>query len=274
MKKLTGKLIFVSSLALLVVSATLTIKRLDERPRTDDAFLMADVANIAPDVSGRIVGLPVLNNQQVRAGDTLLVIDPEPYRLKLIAARARCSLAESTLARNEPLLGQGYVTPEQIDQMRTAREDARSALALAERDMKNTVLRAPVAGRIDGLNVSAGEYAVTGRPLFTLINTAKWYAVANFRETELAKMSPGTPAVVYLMSHPDRPLAGHIDSAGYGVLPDDGSLVNGIPKIPRTLNWVRLSQRFPVRVLLDAPPDELMRLGASAVVVIHHDGPR
>jgi multidrug efflux system membrane fusion protein len=274
MKKTIGKLVFCFSLSLLAVTATMTVMRLDARPRTDDAFLLADVANIAPDVSGRIVKLNIRNNQLVHTGDVLLVIDPEPYRLKVNAARARYALAASTLERNAPLVGQGYVTSEQLDQMRAAKEDAASSLALAERDLNKTTVRAPLDGKIDGLNVPVGEYASTGRPLFTIIDTSRWYAIANFRETEIHKMTPGTPVTVYLMSNLDRPLAGHVDSVGWGVLPDDGSIVNGVPRIPRMLNWVRLSQRFPVRVLLDNPPDELMRVGVSAVVVVHYDGKR
>jgi len=273
-KKTVGKIIAVAIGGLLVVSAVLVVFRLDVRPRTDDAFLLADVANIAPDVSGRIISLKVRDNQSVRAGDVLVVIDPEPYQLRLDAAKAQLSLATSTLARTEPLLGNGYVTAEQIDQARTAKENARAAEALAQRDLTNTVIKAPFEGKIVGLNIAAGEYAVTGHPLFTMIDTSRWFVVANFRETEIARMREGTEAAVYVMAHPKRILKGHIDSVGWGVMPDEASIVNGLPRIPKALNWVRLAQRFPVRILLDHPPEELMRIGASAVVVVRYDGNR
>jgi multidrug efflux system membrane fusion protein len=271
MKKIIGKFAPVIVLAMLVVSGALVVFFMDTRPRTDDAFLLADIANLAPDVSGRIVSLKIHNNQTVHAGDVLFVIDPEPYKLKLDAAKAQLALATSTLARTEPLLGNGYVTAEQVDQARTAVDSAHASEALAERDFNNTTLKAPFDGRIIGLNIRAGEYAVAGHPLFTLIDTSRWFVVANFRETEIADMKEGAPATTYVMAHPGQPLQGHVDSIGWGVLPDDAKVVNGIPMIPKTLNWVRLAQRFPVRILLDHPPEDLMRIGASAVAVVHND---
>ena len=102
-----------------------------------------------------------------------------------------------------------------------------------------------------------------------MINTSKWYVVANFRETELSKMKNGAESIVYVMSHPEQVLRGHVYSVGWGVTSEDARLANGLPSIPKTLNWVRLAQRFPVRIVLDNPPENLMRIGASAVVVVH-----
>jgi multidrug efflux system membrane fusion protein len=337
MRRDLGRLFAALVILSLVVSATLVLFRMDARPRTDDAFLEADVVHLAPDISGRIVSLNVRNNQSVQAGDILFVIDPQPYELRRNAARAQSralaakiddtlnqvasqvsradaahtgianaqaqlALAASTLARLEPLLGKGFVTAQQIDQARTARDSARITLdqaiqqaqaarqsvtsvrplqeqlaasqvneALAERDLEKTVVTAPFDGKVIGLNVAVGEWASTGHPVFTLIDTSKWYAVANFRETEIARMSPGTAATVYLMGQPERALQGHVDSVGWGVLPEEVSLVNGVPRVTKTLDWVRLAQRFPVRILLDQPPDEMMRVGASAVVVVRLD---
>ncbi len=340
MKKSIGRLFVLVVALLLAASAVLVARRLDSRPRTDDAFLEADIVHLAPDVSGRIVSLNVRNNQSVHAGDVLFIIDQQPYALKLAAvraqsqaleariddslnevasqvsradaahtgignARAQLGLASSTLARLEPLLGKGFVTAEQVDQARTARDSARITLdqaiqqaqaarqavssvrpleaqlagnraseALAERDLDKTVVRAPFDGKVIGLNVAAGEYAAVGHPVFTLIDTSRWYAVANFRETEIARMAPGTAATVYLMAQPEQPLQGHIDSVGWGVLPDDASRTGDMPRVVKTLDWVRLAQRFPVRVLLDQPPQDVMRIGASAVVVVRHDDRR
>jgi len=268
MKQPVGKIIAIVIVVAFVVSGVLVICRMDSRPRTDDAFLLADIANLAPDVSGRIVSLNIHSNQSIHAGDVLFIIDPEPYKLKLDAAKAQLELATTTLARSEPLLDKGFVTAEQIDQLRATKDSAQASKALAERDLRNTTVTAPFDGKVIGLTIRSGEYAVAGHPLFTLIDTSHWYVVANFRETELADMKEGTPATVYVMAHPNNPVQGHVDSIGWGVLPDDAKLVNGIPEIPKTLNWVRLAQRFPVRILLDHPPEDLMRIGASAVAVV------
>ena len=118
------------------------------------------------------------------------------------------------------------------------------------------------------LDIAAGEFAATGHPLFTIIDTEHWYAIGNFRETDLAGMEPGQRATVYVMAQPSRPVRGQVDSLGWGVASDVSATIGGLPHVERTLNWVRIAARFPVRILLDAPPDDLMRFGATAVVVI------
>jgi multidrug efflux system membrane fusion protein len=129
-------------------------------------------------------------------------------------------------------------------------------------------VRAPCDGRITALDIAAGEFAATGHPLFTIIDTEHWYAIGNFRETDLAGMEPGQRATVYVMAQRSRPLRGQVDSLGWGVASDVSATIGGLPHVERTLNWVRIAARFPVRILLDAPPDDLMRFGATAVVVI------
>jgi membrane fusion protein, multidrug efflux system len=271
MKRTVGKLITVCSFVCLVVSATMVTMRLDARPRTDDAFLLADIADIAPDVSGKIIDLRIHANQAVRAGDVLFVIDPEPFQLRVDSSNAQLDLAIKTLVRQDALLDRGHASQAMYDQARSAMDSARAAAALAARDLRMTTVVAPFDGRVIGLNTSVGEYATAGKSLFTMINTSRWFAVANFRETEIAQMNDGASAIVYVMAHPDRPLEGRVESIGWGVLPDDAALVNGVPRVPRALNWVRLAQRFPVRILLDRPSDDLMRLGASAVVVVRRE---
>lgn len=329
-----GVLISVAAFAAAVSLAALTIWRVDARPRTDDAYLYADVVHMAPDVSGRIVELDVRENQRVRRGDVLFRIDPVPFRLRvdqaqatvrsleaklgvtadqvasqtsgadtasrgIATAEAQLTLATSTLGRLEPLLPQGYVTAEQVDQARTAKRTAEvalqqarlqaqgarqaigsaqpvaeelkaaaAALAMAERDLRLTVVQSPCDGLITALDIGAGEFAVTGKPLFTIIDTERWYAVGNFRETELTGTRPGQRALVYVMQAPQTPLTGVVDSIGGGVKTDEGATILGMPYVPRSLNWVRIAQRFPVRVLLTDPPDELMRVGASVVVIV------
>src|SRR6516225_3456498 len=334
LRKALGVLVSLVALAGVIATVILAARRIDLRPRTDDAYLQADPIHMAPDVSGRIVELDVRDNQAVRKGDVLFRIDPEPYQMHVDQARATVrgleaklaltadqvgaqtskadaatsgidtaeaqrALAASTLARVAPLLGRGFVTAQQVDQARTAQrtaqlglqqarlqadearqaitntkpteaelEGARATLALAERDLNKTVVRAPCDGRITALDIAAGEFAATGHPLFTIIDPEHWYAIGNFRETDLAGMEPGQRATVYVMAQPSRPVPGKIDSLGWGVASDVSATFGGLPHVERTLNWVRIAARFPVRILLDAPPDDLMRYGATAVIVI------
>ena len=217
----------------------------------------------------------------------------------ITTAEAQLALATSTLNRMQPLLGRGFVTAEQVDQARTSKETAqiglerarqtaaqarqaitstkpteaqldgaRATLALAERDLNKTAVRSPSNGRITALQVANGEFANAGHPLFTIIDTKHWYAIGNFRETDLAGIKPGQRATVFVMAQPSLPLRGTVDSLGWGVASDVSATFGGLPHIVSTLNWVRIAARFPVRVLLDEPPQDLMRLGASAVIEI------
>src|SRR5271166_2575936 len=270
-RKALGVLVSLLALAGLLVTGVLASRRIDQRPRTDDAYLQADLVHMAPDVSGRIVELDVRDNQPVHRDEVLFRIDPVPYRLRveqaqaavrslegklsvtgdqvaaqtsnadaanrgISTAEAQLTLASSTLARLEPLLRPGYVTAEQVDQARTAKrtaevalqqarlqaqsarqaisstkpvaeelEAARATLAMAERDLRLTVVRSPCDGQITALDIAAGEFAVTGKPLFTIIDTEHWYAVGNFRETDLAGIKPGQSALVYVMQAPQTP---------------------------------------------------------------------
>jgi membrane fusion protein, multidrug efflux system len=123
---------------------------------------------------------------------------------------------------------------------------------------------------VTGLEIAEGEFAVAGHPLFSVIKTDRWYAVANFRETELDEIHAGDPATVWLMANGGHPLKGRVESLGWGVKPEDGG-GPGLPAVGRTLSWVIVAQRFPVRILLDNPPPDEMRIGATVSVLVRHD---
>ena len=107
--------------------------------------------------------------------------------------------------------------------------------------------------------------------LFTLITTESWFASANVRETDLYRIKPGACATVYSMIDRRRAMRGVVDSIGYGVVDSDRiNLPRDAPYVQASLNWVRVAQRFPVRVRLQNPPEDLMKLGASAVVEVAH----
>jgi membrane fusion protein, multidrug efflux system len=334
LRRALGVLVSLLALVGMLVAGLLVLRRVDQSPRTDDAYLQAYIVNLVPDVSGRIAELNVRDNQKVQRGQVLFQIDPEPYRLRveqarnevraleakldvitnqvasqtskahaaergIDAAEAQLALASSTLARMRPLLPRGFVTAQQVDQARTAKDTAqiahhqaqlqaaearqavtsikptvaeleslRATLALAERDLRKTTVRAPCDGRVTALKIAAGEFATVGHPLFTIIDTEQWYAIGNFRETDLAGIRAGQRATVFVMAQPSRSLRGEVESLGWGVASDVSATFGGLPHVERTLNWVRIAARFPVRIQLQTPPDDLMRLGASAVVVI------
>jgi membrane fusion protein, multidrug efflux system len=217
-------------------------------------------------------------------------------------ARRNLELADRTVERLRPLVAKAYVPAQQFDQAQTAQRDAatslqqarhqesaalsavgtedaataaiqarRAALAIAKRALDDTVVRAWHDGRIVGLTVLSGEMVVPSQALFTLVSTEEWFAVANFRETDLKAIAVGDCATVFSMIDRRQPIKGIVEGIGWGVLDQERiNLPRSVPYVERSLNWVRVAQRFPVRVRLENPPEQLMRLGASAVVEIKH----
>ncbi len=263
---------------------------IERHPRTDDATARANVVGIAPRVSGQILKLNVQDNQAVKQGDVLFEIDPEDYRLILEKAKAELATvdrqlaqAEDTLHRLEPLLPRGFATAENVDKARTAvttlqaqREGAIATINLEELHLSYCQVIAPFSGRIINLNISAGAHVTTGVPVFSLLDTSKWYVIANFREAEIRHMAPGSDAIVYLSSAPNQRFHGKVQGIGWAVKPEGeiDLLPAGVPYVKRELNWVRVAQRFPVRIEIENPDQNLFRMGASAVAIIKGPPPR
>lgn len=214
-------------------------------------------------------------------------------------ARNHVELTRQTLERLENLLPRGMVTAQQVDNARSLYQDAlisldetlsqqaaaqtlvgsldaamaqvdlaRSALTMAERELRDTYVYAPISGRITGADIGVGTHVMVGVPLFTLIDTEDWRVSALFRETELPKIHIGAPVDVFVMSAPNQRLSGRVESLGYGVRTTDEINIIGLPIVDSSVDWVRVAQRFPVTIRLDDPPEELMRIGASASVII------
>jgi len=297
-------------------------------PRTDDAYVRANSVGIAPHVSGPITELPIVDNQYVKQGDLLFVVDPRPYQSALDAATAKLQLtdleikaledairtarsdqirleadaayAKQYLDRIQPLLAKHFVTANDVFNARSrvnadeaAVEAARSSVLKAQNqlgqygninalrkaaeaavyDAKLNVgycsVRAPYNGWVTNLNIAVGQYANEGRQVVSLIDDRKWYVIANFRETFLSHIEPGMTAEVFILAYPNKRFRGRVQGVGWALYQPNGATVEGLPQIDTTLNWVRLSQRFPVRIVLeDRDPKFPFRMGNTAVVTI------
>lgn len=217
-------------------------------------------------------------------------------------ARVNLELAEQTVKRLLPLQPKGYVTDQAVQDAQTLERDARvsleqaqqqskaatalissaeeteaiiqartAAVELARHNLENTKVYAPHDGRIVGLSTSSGQFLVSGQPVFTLINTGEWYATALYRESELESLPVGTCASVYVMADPSTEVRGRVQGIGWGVADVSSiSLPSTLPFVPKQLDWVRIAQSFPVRIQLIDPPENLMRVGASASTVVRH----
>jgi multidrug efflux system membrane fusion protein len=169
----------------------------------------------------------------------------------------------------------GGATKEQVDEAVASQKSAESALTTAQYDLDGCKVVAPFDGFITNLNVSNGAYAHVAGPVLTMVDARNWYVIANYRESLLRHIEPGMTADVYLMSKPDVKYHGVVEGIGRGVIPEEEPQLSGLPNVPRELNWVRLAQRFPVRIRLDvAPNDPAVRVGVSAIVTITGHGPK
>jgi len=221
---------------------------------------------------------------------------------QIVRARTNLDLAEASLARLQALRPKGYVTQQEVDGARTLRDDAQISLsqatrqaqaandlvgtldgahalvrarqaahALALHSLENTKVHAPHDGFVVGLVNAPGQIVAPGQSLFTLIDSSSWYAAATFRETELDGIAVGDCATVRLLADSSRTVKGKVVGIGRGVTSDELlNIPRNLPFIPKSLNWVRIAQRFPVRVRLIDPPGDLVRVGASAVVSVNH----
>lgn len=206
-------------------------------------------------------------------------VDQQRARLLLAkaqveSAQAAYEQAKAAAQQSQAQLAQSGHSVLTIDPLTAQREGRYSAIRTAEYNLNNCKIYAPFDARVTNLTISQGAYAHTGQQLFTLIDTRTWWAIANFRETQIRHISPGMHADVYLLSRPSIKYDGVVDSVGFGVLPDStlvGTFVSGLPDVQRSLNWVHLATRFPVRVRIRAPESEPFRVSESAVVIIRGD---
>jgi multidrug efflux system membrane fusion protein len=191
------------------------------------------------------------------------------------SAQAQYEQAKAVVEQSHAQLGQSQHSVLTIDPLTAQREGRASAVRTAEYNFNNCKVYSPFDARVTNLNISQGAYAHTGQQVFTLIDTRVWWVIANFRETQLHRIQPGMHADVYVLSRPTTRYDGVVDSVGFGVRPDSTLIgtfsSTGLPDVQRSLNWVHLATRFPVRVRINAPESEAFRLSESAVVVIRGD---
>lgn len=345
---------------LIVLGAILTGTRVwrinYQHPRTNDAMIRANIVGISAEVNGRVVELHVEDNQFVRKGQLLYVIDPRPYQAKLDRAKAELMLAEKEvesrrassssaesaierlqhqraaaaaevrrieaeddylhhrLQELEPLAEKQYVTGDQLRQARSRLDASRAALAdaqakersmasaieeaksessraqsliaqvgdvnarveaakaqvaAAELDLEYCFVRAPFDAYVTNLNTREGEYVKAGSQLFALVDDRHWYAIADYRETYLQSIQPGQAAEVFLVGYPGKRFRGVVTGIGWANSPDNVKQQGVLPEVDRTLNWVVLASRFPVRIeILERDPEHPLRMGMTAFVTV------
>jgi len=186
------------------------------------------------------------------------------------ASQARFAHEESQISvtASQARLEQSVHAVEILDTLLAQRPAMAAKVSDAQLNLERCTVHSPFDGYVTNLNISEGEYAKPGIPIFTLIDERTWYVISNYRESELKSIRPGKHVDVYVMSLPSRRFDGVVESLGFGVAPDDTRLSNGLPDIEHTLNWVHIAARFPVRIRVQNPDPALFRIGETATTVV------
>ncbi|MFS0828649.1 efflux RND transporter periplasmic adaptor subunit [Pseudomonas phoenicis] len=250
-------------------------------PWTRDGRVRADIINVAADVPGYVLEVPVRDNQRVRKGDLLIQIDPAHYQVAVDQARALVASRKATWqmrqvnARRRADLDNLVISQENRDDARDIAgaaladyQQAQAQLAAAELNLARTRILATVDGYVTNLNVHRGDYARTGEAVMAVVDEQSFWVYGFFEETKLPHVKVGDPAELQMMS--GERLGGHVESIARGIYDRDNPQSRElVADVNPTFNWVRLAQRVPVRIHIDQVPEGyLLAAGTTCTVVV------
>jgi multidrug resistance efflux pump len=254
-------------------------------PWTRDCQVRANVVGIAPRVSGPIINIPVHDNQEVKAGNLLFEIDPADYKTALDSAKASVANAEADfrqkqqdLDRETDLFQRRVTSKQEFENAQNAFASAEAQSAAARANLQQSELNlgytkvyAPLDGYLTNVNTSRGAYVHTGDQLLALVDSSSFWIAAYFKETQLLSIKPDRTVKITLMGYHDKPFEGKIDSVAWGIFVQDGSggtSTGLLAAVNQTVDWVRLPQRFPVRVQITGKPPIPLRIGQTVTVAV------
>jgi len=275
-------MITLGAVALAFVSAFALYLYYNAYPWTRDGQVRANIVGVAPRVAGPVLQIPVKDNQPVKKGDLLFEIDPSTYQAALDETQADLQKAEAELVqatqelqRQEELFKKNVTDKRDLQNAQDSYSAANANVAslkaevqTAQLNLGYTKVYAPVDGFLTNVDVSPGTYVDAGQQLLALVDSTSFWIAAYFKETHLASIKPGDRAVVRLMGHSSHPIEAEVQSTGWAIYLPDGSAVDLLPEVSQTIDWVRLPQRFPVRVELTGTPPVPLRMGQTASVVV------
>jgi multidrug resistance efflux pump len=249
-------------------------------PWTRDGTVRTYVVTMAPEVAGRIVELPVADNQFVHKGDLLLAIDPTNYKIAVQLADAAVAQAQATSdnaqreAERRRKLDDLSISVEQkqVFDTNAVAAQAQYQQALANRDqakvnLERTRMRSPVNGWVTNLLTQLGDYATVGRNEISIIDADSFWVDAYFEETQLASMQEGDPAEIKLMSY-RQIVRGKVGSVARGINVSNAQPnQQGLATVNPIFTWVRLAQRVPVHIGIDQVPAGVRLVGGMTATV-------
>ncbi|HEY2422532.1 MAG TPA: HlyD family secretion protein [Chthoniobacterales bacterium] len=257
-------------------------------PWTRDCQVRANIVGIAPRVAGPIISIPVHDNQEVKAGDLLFEIDPADYKTALDSAKASVANLEANLLqkqqdleRETDLFRRNVDSKQLFQNAQNAFAEAQAQLNAAQANLKQSELNlsytkvyAPVDGYLTNVNTSPGAYVHVGDQLLALVDSSSFWIAAYFKETQLVSIRPGRAVKMTLMGYHDEPFEGVLESVAWGIFVQDGSggtSTGLLAAVNQTVDWVRLPQRFPVRIKITGKSPVPLRIGQTVTVAVTPD---
>ena len=283
MEKFPAKYVVTGFVVVLAALASLGMyERYTTKPWTRDAQVRANVVGIACRVSGPIINIPIRDNQTVKKGDLLFEIDPSTYIAATNNALAKLQQTEADVVQTKQELDrQEQLYKTKVNDLRDLqnaqdsyaaaqanRAAAKADLESAQLNLSYTKIFAPVDGYITNMNTSPGTYVYAGEQLLALVDSNSFWVAAYFKETQLHHVRQGGPVAVTFIGRDDEPFEGVVESVAWGIHDPDGSTNqdNLLPSVSQTVDWVRLPNRFPVRVLVTGQPPIPLRIGQTVSV--------
>ncbi|RZN18173.1 efflux RND transporter periplasmic adaptor subunit [Bradyrhizobium sp. Leo121] len=260
----------------------------EDTPWTRDGRVRANVVNVAPDVAGAVIDLRVKDNQQVKIGDILFVVDPARYQLALEEAEATAAGAKATLDERQEeqdrreKLSAAAISVEALNQARSATLEARAAsdqavaqVGVAKLNLARTNVRSPVNGHVTNLLLNRGDYVTAGKPVLAVVDQDSFYIAGYFEETKLRFINLGDAVSIRLLGY-DAPLKGHVESVARAITDRENVIgTDLIANVNPTFSWVRLAQRIPVRIAIDYVPEGItLSAGMTATLQVTAPGPQ
>jgi multidrug resistance efflux pump len=267
-----------------------------EDPWTRDGQVRANIVGIAPRVSGPIIHVAVHDNQQLQKGDLLFEIDPADFQAQLDLATGQVLNGEANLKQQQQNLDR---QTDLYNRRVTAQQDfqnaqdtfaaaqaqlvsAKANLELARLNLSYTKVFAPVDGYVTNLNTSEGTYVTAGNELMAVVDTSSFWIAGYFKENQLPHIQTGQEVIIKMIGYESQPFRGVVRSVGWGIYVQDGSGSDStylLPTVNQTIDWVRLPQRFPVRIQVLGSSPVPLRIGqtvnvAMTPVVEHTEAPK
>ena len=286
MKKIIKILLTLAILATAAYFAYNKYRDYMDNPWTRDGQVRTQVIQVTPRVNGMVTKIDVVDNQKVKIGDLLFLIDPSQYEVKLKQAEARLQRTreaakgtkiEFDRVKNIYAKDKGAVSQKDLVRNETNYyksladiDSNEESVNTAKLNLSYTKVFAEVDGYVSNINFQIGSQASANKPILALVDENAYWVFGFFREDAIPEVEIGDTAMVTLLAYPDTPLKGKVESIAWGIAHSDGNPGNNLlPSVKPVFQWIRLAQRIPVRIKLDTLPENVkLRFGLTASVMI------